>query len=887
MAIPRHRFAAFVSFVLLVLVGLAGSALAQPAAVRLTGVVRDASGAAVAGATVTFTNQATKAVQTATSAADGSYSVSLPAGVYTATAALKGLGQQTRRELKVDAAATPTADFALQTQLEEAVTVTALKRESTIQETPFSLAAPTEAVLRQRGVEDIEGVARNVAGLSVQNLGPGQSQVAIRGASSGQIARDQPGVKESVGAYFDESVISLSLFTPDLDLFDVGRVEVLRGPQGTLFGSGSESGTVRYISNQPELGGKAKVFGEATGNTIDGGSQGGSVKLGVNAPLGEKAALRVAGYYNAFAGFMDSPGVTRASGLVRPNTSTTQTDVNTGDRTGVRAAIRIVPNDRLTITPRFIYQKAAADGWNRIDIFNILANPYTTTRPPVSLGEREQFIQIPEPYSDKFSLGDLNVSYRFGAVTLTSITSYTHRDILVVRDATALTGSVTGGTIGLGENVYSLDAPLDDATKARTWTQELRFSGGQGRLQWVAGGFYGDTRRDYNQSLYVAGFTEISGIPSQGTHGAGNDVLFFSDLHYKYHQFALFGEGTYQLSDRFSLVGGLRYYKFNEDRTQVFDGLFADPGGGPASTDADGVAPRLILTYKASETTNLNAQVSKGFRLGGINDPLNVPLCTPQDLQTFGGHDAWKDETAWNYELGSKSRLMNGRGSLNLSAFYMDVKDLQATVTAGSCSSRVVFNVPKARSVGGEVELSLAPTDHFDFAVSAGFNNSEIRSTVTSTALDGTVSVVSGIESGARLPSVPEFQMSAAASYQTRLGASALGYATGTYQHVGSRYTQVGDQDLGTLDLLSFGANTIGAPLTQSTFHYDPLLPAYDIVNLRLGVVWNKWDFALYGNNLTDERALLALDRERGTRARIGYLTNQPRTFGVSARVAF
>jgi iron complex outermembrane receptor protein len=887
MAIPRHRFAAFVSFVLLVFVGLAGRALAQPAAVRLTGVVRDASGAAVAGATVTFTNQATKAVQTATSAADGSYSVSLPVGIYTATATLKGLGQQTRHELKVDAAATPTADFALQTQLEEAVTVTALKRESTIQDTPFSLAAPTEAVLRQRGVEDIEGVARNVAGLSVQNLGPGQSQVAIRGASSGQIARDQPGVKESVGAYFDESVISLSLFTPDLDLFDVGRVEVLRGPQGTLFGSGSESGTVRYISNQPELGGKARVFGEATGNTIDGGSQGGSVKLGVNAPLGEKAALRVAGYYNAFAGFMDSPGVTRASGVVRPNAASEQTDVNTGDRTGVRAALRIVPNDRLTITPRFIYQKAAADGWNRIDIFNILANPYTTTRPPVSLGEREQFIQIPEPYSDKFSLGDLSVSYRFGATTLTSITSYTHRDILVVRDATALTGSVTGGTIGLGENVYSLDAPLDDATKARTWTQELRFSGSQGRLQWVAGGFYGDTKRDYNQSLYVAGFTEISGIPSQGTHGAGNDVLFFSDLHYKYHQFALFGEGTYQLSDRFSLVGGLRYYNFNEDRTQVFDGLFADPGGGPASTDADGVAPRLILTYKASETTNLNAQVSKGFRLGGINDPLNVPLCTPQDLQTFGGHDAWKDETAWNYELGSKSRLMNGRGSLNLSAFYMDVKDLQATVTAGSCSSRVVFNVPKARSVGGEVELSLAPTDHFDFAVSAGFNNSEIRSTVTSTALDGTVSVVSGIESGARLPSVPEFQMSAAATYQARLGASALGYATGTYQHVGSRYTQVGDQDLGTLDLLSFGANTIGAPLTQSTFHYDSLLPAYDVVNLRLGVVWNKWDFALYGNNLTDERALLALDRERGTRARIGYLTNQPRTFGVSARVAF
>src|SRR5438094_80736 len=118
-------------------------------------------------------------------------------------------------------------------------------------------------VLRARGADNIEAIAANVAGLAVQNLGPGQSQPAIRGASSGQIARDQPGVKEEVGAYLDEVPISLSLFTPDLDLFDVSRVEVLRGPQGTLFGSGSLGGTVRYISNQPELG-ESSTFG-ATG----------------------------------------------------------------------------------------------------------------------------------------------------------------------------------------------------------------------------------------------------------------------------------------------------------------------------------------------------------------------------------------------------------------------------------------------------------------------------------------------------------------------------------------------------------------------------------------------------------------------------------------------
>src|SRR6185295_5418265 len=198
-----------------------------------------------------------------------------------------------------------TADLSLDTGRSEEVTVTAMRREESIQDAPVSVAAPTEAELRSRGVTDIEGVARNVAGFSVQNLGPGQSQVAIRGLSSGQIARDQPGVKEQVGAYLDDSVISLSLFTPDIDLFDVNRVEVLRGPQGTLFGSGSESGTVRYISNQPKLGKKA-VFGEFGGNTVSGGSQGGNVKFGFNAPMGETAALRVAAYYTRTAGYIDA-----------------------------------------------------------------------------------------------------------------------------------------------------------------------------------------------------------------------------------------------------------------------------------------------------------------------------------------------------------------------------------------------------------------------------------------------------------------------------------------------------------------------------------------------------------------------------------------------------
>ncbi|MEM8960722.1 MAG: TonB-dependent receptor, partial [Acidobacteriota bacterium] len=701
--------------------------------------------------------------------------------------------------------------------------------------------------------------------------------------SAGQIVRDQPGVKEQVGVYLDESVISLSLFTPDIDLFDMNRVEVLRGPQGTLFGSGSLSGTVRYITNQPKIG-VSESFGEFSAHFIEDGDFGGYAKVATNIPLGDQAAVRIAAYYNRIGGFMDA---------IQPDLSVEE-DVNSGDRTGARVTFRFEPNENLTITPRLLYQEVEMDGWNRIDDYNILANPFTTTRPAVNLGDREQFTQIEEPFTDEFLLADLTIEYEFDDLTLTSITSYTDRDVLVVRDATALTASITGGSIGLPENVFSLDGPLDDATTAEVLTQEIRLSGGNDQWDWVVGAFYSDTQREYGQSLLVAGFENESGIPTQGLR-APRDVLFFSDLSYELEQLAIFGEATYTFNDRFELTGGLRWYDFEEDRTQIFDGIFGNNDTGnslvsnPGSTSADGIAPRLVASYKLNEDTRLNAQISKGFRLGGINDPLNVPLCSPEDLVTFGGRDTWEDEVLWNYEVGLKSTVMDGLGTFNLAVFYMDIEDLQATVTAGTCSSRVVFNVPKARSVGIELEWAAQLSPVFDVAISASYVDSELRSTLTSTDANGNTTVVSGIEEGNRLPTVPELQLVAAATYRWEMKRGWAGYLTGTYQHVGSRFTQIGDQadGFGTVNLLAFDPNNIGGPLTASTFSFDPELPAYDIVNLRVGLLRDKWDLALFINNVTDEQALLALDQERGTLARVGYLTNQPRTFGVLARVQF
>src|SRR5687767_14564944 len=276
------------------------------------------------------------------------------------------------------------------------ITVTARKRAESLQDVPFAISARTGEQLDEFGATNIEDVSRNVAGLSVQNLGPGQSQVGIRGISAGKIDRDLAGLKEQVGVYMDESVISLSLFTPDLELYDLNRVEVLRGPQGTLYGSGSLSGTVRYISNQPDPG---DDYGSVEGgfSSVDGGGEGYNARGMINMALSDRSALRIVGYYNQIPGYIDA---------IRPG-GAIDSDVNDGTRQGGRVAMRFELTENVTITPRVIYQETEFDGFNRQDIWNILANPFTTTETPIAIGDRQQYTNFEEQFTDDFLLGDL------------------------------------------------------------------------------------------------------------------------------------------------------------------------------------------------------------------------------------------------------------------------------------------------------------------------------------------------------------------------------------------------------------------------------------------------------------------------------------------------
>jgi len=784
-----------------------------------------------------------------------------------------------------------------QTALDEIV-VTARKRTENLQEVPFTITARSGEDLRNSGAANMEEVARSIPGFTLQNLGPGQSQVAMHGVSSGKTDRDLPGVKEQVGVYIDESVISLSLFTPDLDLYDLSRVEVLHGPQGTLFGSGSLAGTVRYITNQPDLGG---TYGniELTGNAVDGGEVGGDLRGMVNVALSDTAALRLVGYHSELPGYIDA---------VQPGGSI-KDDVNGGTRSGVRLALRFEPNDNWVITPRVIYQDTDIDGYNRTDVWNMLANPFTTTEPAITLKDRQQYTQLTEKFQDEFLLGDLTIEVGLGNHALTSITSYTDRDILVIRDASQLTGSVTYD-LGAARPATSAEvrtsSPLNDATTVKVFTQEVRVASDyDGRWQWVAGAFYSDIERKYGQRLPTPGYDQIMreiyapyvdpedgpvcppsdlGCLDSVRLGAPEpDMPFYSNIPYDFKQFAVFAEVNFDITEKASAALGGRYYDFEEDRVLTFGGVFSDPSAGPGSAKSDGFLPRALFAYDFTDDFQVNAQVSQGFRLGGINDPLNVPLCSAEDLETFGGRESFEDEKLTNYELGAKVAFAGGRARLNVSLYRAEIDDLQVPILAGTCSSRLVFNVPKAHTNGLEIDLTAVPTERLELGVSLSFNESELDSTITSTNSSGVTSVVAGLEKGNRMPSVPEFQASANATYRWPIGTSLEGYVTGSYQHVGDRYTQVPDQvdGFGTFTVRRFGDPSI------TTFTFDPLLPSYDIANLRLGVRGDRWEAALFVNNLTDEDARLALDQERGRVARVGFLTNPPRTFGLTYRRSF
>ncbi|WAJ69479.1 TonB-dependent receptor [Catenovulum adriaticum] len=758
----------------------------------------------------------------------------------------------------------------------ETIIVSSTKRSTTLQEIPFSVNAQTSADIERSGSNNLEDVSRNIAGLSIQNLGPGQSQVAIRGVSAGQIVRDQPGVKEQVGIYLDESVISLSLFTPDIDLYDLNRIETLRGPQGTLFGSGSIGGTVRYITNQPQLSSFEGSL-ELNAHSVTDGGLGGHVKGMVNAPLSDTAAIRGVFYTTEYAGFIDALG----------ENNSRKEDINDGSRTGGRVAIKWQPTDNISITPRLVFQKLSVNGFNRDEIYNLFANPFTTERPAIKLKEREQYLLLDEGFEDETLIADITSEWNADFADVTFVYSYTDRDILVSRDVSALSGSVSLD-LGLADAAVKLPSNLRDSTKVKQDTYELRFASNKdSQFEWLVGGFYSDTQRNYSQRLPTPGYDQFTdaalgdGTAESVSNGFEADSPYNARLPYDLSQLSIFGEASYQASDKLKVTFGSRYYDYEETRSFKTGGLFSNSDEQTDSTASDGFNSRIIASYQIDQQISLNAQVSQGFRLGGVNDPLNETLCNEQDSAVFGGFQDYDDEKLTNYEVGFKAK--KSFWTANVALFHTQIDGLQVTLDAGSCSSRISFNVPDSHTTGVEFEFESQATDYLNLSLAGSYISAEFDSTI----LDSNGEVIGGVKKGNRLASVPELQLAFAGTYDlpTSLFGSDATYLNASLQYVGDRITQPSDQVAGA-GVFSLGVPYAGASGNEET-EVDLTLDAYQTLNINAGFLYDDWDVLVYINNITDENTKLSFDRERGGRARLAYRVGQPRTIGITLRKSF
>jgi iron complex outermembrane recepter protein len=733
-------------------------------------------------------------------------------------------------------------------QLEEII-VTAEKRNGSVQDTPISLTAISGADLQAQGVADISNAARQIPGVAQTSAGPGQTEYTIRGLSS-------PGAAvATVGFYLDDVPMTAPSGAQnghvviDPDLYDLNRVEVLRGPQGTLYGSGSMGGTIKLVTNQPnlhEFGASAQVEGS--------GTQGGGFNRGVNAMVNiplidDKLAVRIVATDEHTSGWIDrivlgdfplptnpQPQCAPFAGCTRGNLTGAPVlkdyrDVNDQELKGVRGSVRYQATDQLTITASAFYQTIAQDGLSYYD------------NPPGTEAHYEPF-DVPEPFSDTFRMYNLVGDLALSPFTITSATSYWTRSQSQTQDISETMqtlfdlpayGTDEGGVgpVGITEVDYT-----------KQLSEEVRLtSNGDAALQWLVGGFYSDYTYRQDQYSLAGGFVPLFGSP--------NLITMYSYDHLK--QTAEFGEVSYKITDSVKATVGARHYSYTQDGYITSSGIVAPsftPTTNYIAAQNSGINPKFTLSYDLVSNFMVYATAAKGFRPGAGNTPVPITgndSCLA-DLQALGKTSAptqYDPDTVWSYELGEKATLLDKRLTLNTAVYYERWSKVQQEIELG-CGFGYIDNVGAAAIRGGEVELNFKLSPSWTFSQTGGYTHAVLTSTA-----DGT-----GLLPGARLLNVPDYSLSTSIVYT---------------------------HPIGQYNLIARASNVhVGAQPVQS--YFLETLPGYDIANVRIGLAADHWSAFLFVNNLTDAQAELSAAHNYALNIpsldRIA--TNQPRTTGVS-----
>jgi outer membrane receptor protein involved in Fe transport len=629
----------------------------------------------------------------------------------------------------------------------EEVTVTARKRTESMFDVPLSISVMSEEFIENLGAQDFTQLVPSVPSLNAYQNGPGRTRLYIRGIANGAGNDNDTQNGETVSIYLDEIPISLGAMNPELALFDLDRVEVLRGPQGTLYGAGAMAGTIRQVSNKPNL---SEVEGklEAGVSTITHGSSGYTFKGLVNAPVvADTFAVRASAYYTEFGGYID-------------NILTGENDVNDGSTKGVRLAARWLFNEKFTADFSFFHHDYSDNGRPE----DLDATPYLTRNYPSFDG-----------YDDEMQIYNMTLNYDLGWGEIVSSTSYFDRTVINRRSLDLLF------ELALPPGITPHE--LIDTTDLDVFAQEIRLASTTDKpLQWTVGMYLDQKDTFYLNTFPVPGADEVLGVPSE-VFGAPADNLFwgFDDL--TVETYAFFGEAYYSI-DKFTVTAGLRYFNWEQDIEFYQSGLFnggANSDPRPKGT-TDGVNPKLGLSYDVNDEMMIYGQVARGFRYGGINGAIPESVCAEElaEVEREGGDVRFfEPDELWNYEVGTKGTTAGGTVSYSASYFYIKWDDMQ-TSRSFDCGFGFRENVGKATSQGVELELQAALSERWVL----GFGGAYIDATLSEDVPN------LGAEDGDQVPYVPELSFSASADYVFPVNQTVDGFFWGNVQYVGDRHTE-------------------------------------------------------------------------------------------------
>jgi outer membrane receptor protein involved in Fe transport len=726
------------------------------------------------------------------------------------------------------ATATVTVANAQQAMVVEEIVVTATKRETTMKDTPAAIAAVSGNAIRESQAFSLESFSRLDPSIQVNNRGVGDNQIIVRGiASSG---------KPTVGMYFDEAVITgLGLDggsdnQPNIQLHDMERVEILKGPQGTLFGAGSMSGTVRFITNKPDLS-KSSFGFTASGAGVKDGNELFQGEAMANVPLiQDKLGARAVVWGDTGGGYIDQ----NRNGVQHD-------DVNDQTVWGGRLSLASQVTDAFKVTLMGLYQESKADG---SQYFEFGQPDYRNISP------------TQEPFEDEIKLFSVIADYNVGFGTFTATASYMDRTLNFSRDSTP-----TANRFHLG-----VDLAYHQGQDISNLSSEFRFASSfDGPVQFVSGVFYAEQESEAENAALAAqpnGLARCNFFADCVAKGfQATDDVNSATSNVDIDQFAAFGELEYSITDKLTATLGLRYYEADiGQRTithQALRPLFVPPQTEDVvsldvDTNQDEMSYNFALSYELTSDTTLYTRVASGFRPGGANDS---DAAAQQGITV---PDAYDSDTLWSYEVGAKSYFFQRALYTEVALYRIDWSDQQISLTDPGGTFVYIGNAGKSYVDGFEFTVNAQPTDQLSFNVGATYTDSRLSEDMPN---PNTTPPTPYGRDGDRIPYTPKWSFAGQAQYEVPFSDALMGYANANFNYRGASYTNF-----------------------NSGFDDYQEAEDYFLVGLRVGVRHGAWDTSLFVDNLTDQVPQIGL-RVSGDGYRV--YTTRPRTIGLRVSTHF